>query len=143
MKGFSGERKAPPRALNTITEPNGREVSEMKPMAAALSLLAGLALSVGSAAHEGHSHRVMGFVKAVDAVHIEIETKEGKRISVLVNEETKYRRGKAAATAADVKVGERVVLTLVGKEGKKIAQEVLLAPSEGEHPSPKHAPGKP
>ncbi len=114
----------------------------MKQMATALSLLTVLALSVGPAAHEGHSHRVMGFVKTVDAVHIEIETKEGKRISVLVNEETKYHRGKASATAADVKVGDRAVLTLVEKEGKKFAQEVLLAPAEGEQPSSKHAPGK-
>src|SRR5881397_3273042 len=114
----------------------------MKHMAAALSLLAGLSLLVGPAAHEGHSHRVMGFVKAVDVVHIEIETKEGKKVSALLNEETKYRRGKATATATDVKAGDRVVVTLVEKEGKKIAQEVLLAPAEGEHPSPKHAPGE-
>ncbi|OLE67432.1 MAG: hypothetical protein AUG09_02525 [Acidobacteria bacterium 13_1_20CM_2_68_7] len=82
----------------------------------------------------------MGFVKAVDAAHIEIETKEGTKVSALVNEETKYRRGKAAATAADVKAGNRVVLTFVEKEGKKIAQEVLLAPAEREHPSSKHVP---
>ena len=100
----------------------------MKYMVAALSLLAGLSLLPGPAAHEGHSHRVMGFVKAVDAAHIEIETKEGTKVSAILNEETKYHRGKAAATAADVKAGNRVVLTFVEKEGKKIAQEVLLAP---------------
>jgi len=114
----------------------------MKHLAAALSLLTGLSLLAGPAAHEGHSHKAMGFVKAVDAVHIEIETKEGKKVSALLDEETKYRRGKAAATAADVKAGERVVLTFVEKEGKKIVQEVLLAPAEGEQASSKHAPGK-
>jgi len=84
----------------------------------------------------------MGIVKSVDAGHIEIETKEGTKVSAIVNEETEYRRGKAPATAADVKVGDRVVLTLVEKGGKKIAQEVLLAPAESEHPSSKHTPGK-
>ena len=114
----------------------------MKHVAAALSLLAALALSVGPAAHEGHSHRVMGIVKTMDAAHMEIETKGGGKVSALLNQETKYRRGKAPAAAADVKAGDRVVLTLVEKEGKKIAQEVLLAPAEAEHPSSKHAPGK-
>ena len=114
----------------------------MKHLAAALSMLAGLSLLPGLAAHEGHPHRVMGVVKAVDAAHIEIETKEGTKISAIVNEETKYRRGKAPATAADVKAGNRVVLTFVEKEDKKIVQEVLLAPAEGEHSSSRHAPGK-
>lgn len=115
----------------------------MKRIAAAVFLLTILAFPGVPAAHEGHSHRVMGIVKAVDAAHMEIERKDGDKVSVSLNADTKYRRGKASVTAAEVKVGDRVVVTLVEKEGKKIAQEVLLAPAEGEHPSPKHATEKP
>ena len=41
-------------------------------------------------------------------------------------------RGKEPATAADVKVGDRIVVTTIEKEGKKTAQEILLAPAHKE-----------
>ena len=86
-------------------------------------------------AHEGHAHKVMGTVAAVDASQVEIDTKDGKKVSVVLNEDTKYLRGKTPVTAADIGIGERIVVTVVEKEGKKMAREILL-PSKVEKEKP-------
>lgn len=93
------------------------------------SAVAVLALPVRLMAHEGHAHKIMGTVTAIDATHVEIDTKDGKKESYALTKDTKYLRGKAAAVLADVKKGERVVLSVVEKDGKKSVEEVLL--SEG------------
>ncbi len=72
----------------------------------------------------------MGTVAVVDASHVEIDTKDGKKVSVVLNKETKCLRGKTSATAADIKVGDRIVVTAVEKGHKEIAREILLAPKD-------------
>lgn len=99
----------------------------MKRVFAVLSAAAIVALPGRILAHEGHVHKVMGTVAVVDATHIEIDTRDGKKESHPLTKETKYLKGKAPATAADVKVGTRVVLSVVEKDGKKSVTEVLLA----------------
>jgi hypothetical protein len=76
--------------------------------------------------HEGHQHKVMGTVSAVDQSQLEVETRDGSKVSVSLNQQTEYFRGKAKATAADVKVGERVVAVFIAKGDQKIAQKILL-----------------
>ena len=115
----------------------------MKRIVSAVSLFFALGFPALLAAHEGHAHRVMGTVKAVNTVHMEIETKDGEKVSVLLTPETKYLKGKLPATAAEVKVGNRVVVTLIEKDSKKTAQEVLLAPTEGAGSSSEAEPKKP
>ena len=78
-------------------------------------------------AHEGHDHKIMGTVAAVDAKHIEVTTKDEHKATIWLDSETKILRGKSQTTAGDVKVGERVVITAIEKEGKMMAREVLLA----------------
>jgi len=102
----------------------------MKRVLAVLSATAMLALPGRLLAHEGHVHKVMGTVAVVDATHIEVDTKEGKKESYPLTKDTKYLKGKAAAMAADVKVGARVVLSVVEKEGEKSVAELLM--SEGD-----------
>ena len=99
----------------------------MKRALAVLSVTAMLALPGRLLAHEGHVHKVMGTVAVVDATHIEVDTMEGKKESYPLTKDTKYVKGKAAAMAADVKAGARVVVSVVEKEGKKSVSEVLLA----------------
>ncbi len=91
------------------------------------SAVAILALPGRLTAHEGHAHKVMGTVAAIDATHVEIDTKEGKKESYPLTKDTKYLRGKASTTLAEVKKGERVVLSVVEKDGKKSVGEVLLS----------------
>src|SRR5438093_6061389 len=93
---------------------------------ALLTLVVALLLPARALAHEGHEHKMMGTVKAVDAKHIEVAAKDGKTDSVTLKEDTKYFRGKSAVTPAEIKVGDRVVITFFEKQGDKLAREVLL-----------------
>ena len=94
------------------------------------------------AAHEGHAHKVMGTVAVVDATHLEIDAKDGTRVSILLIPETRYLKEKTPVTATEVKVGQRVVVTMAEAAGKKTAKEVLLGAAAGaaapaSKPSPK------
>lgn len=107
-----------------------------------LSLAAALVIPGRLPAHEGH--KVMGTVTAVDASQLEVKDKAGKTVSIVLTAETKYRKPGAtaaapaqAAAAADVKVGQRVVVS-VKEEGEKMtATEVMLGAAESAHPHDK------
>ena len=92
-----------------------------------LSMFVALAFMGRVLAHEGHEHKVMGTVAAMDDKRIEVTTKDEHKTSVSLDGETKYFRGKSETTAGDVKVGERVVIEAIEKGGKMMAREVRLA----------------
>lgn len=100
-----------------------------------------LALSVGTAAHEGHTHgkaqRLMGTVKAVHAEmkHVELTTPKGTE-GFYVDAKTKYLRGSTALALADLKPGTRVVVKARMEGTKAIATEVRVA---GATPAPSPA----
>lgn len=77
-------------------------------------------------AHEGHEHKAMGIVKAIDATHVEIETTDGKKVSALLTKETKFLNEKTAVAASDLKVGDRAVVMYVQEKAKNVARQVLL-----------------
>lgn len=98
-----------------------------------LALLAALSLAAAGAAfaHGGHDH-VIGTVKAVDAKArtIDVEGRYGKRITtVAFDDNTRFLRGEAAATAADVVQGVRVVIDADTVGGKQVAKEIKLGPA--------------
>jgi hypothetical protein len=99
----------------------------MKRAAAVLGLAALLGAPGLLAAHEGHVHKVMGTVVAIDASRIEVDTKDAKKQSYALTKATVYRRGKASAAASDVKVGARVVLSVVEEHGATSVTELLIA----------------
>lgn len=89
-------------------------------------------------AHPGHDHTVMGTVKSIKEQHLEVADKDGKVTVFMLADTTKVLRGKVKATAADIKVGERIVAigaapTGTGHEGAGhpagmlTAKEVRLA----------------
>jgi hypothetical protein len=94
-----------------------------------LSFVLALAAPAVASAHEGHAHKVMGIVTAVGADEIEIATSDGREVSLVVNEQTRYRAGDSPAVAAEVKVGERAVVITEEKDGRVLAREVLLPPA--------------
>jgi hypothetical protein len=105
---------------------------------AVLSFIALVAPS-GASAHPGHDHTVMGTVKSIKDQHLEVEVKDGKVMLFMLAETTKILRGKVKAAAADIKVGERVVVIGTDHEGAGhpagtlLAKEVrLAAPKPGE-----------
>jgi hypothetical protein len=79
-------------------------------------------------AHGGATH-VMGTVVTLDAEHVVVKTKDGKTLSILLTKETKYRKGKATATDADLKVGARVVVEATGEGDTLTASEIRFASS--------------
>ena len=111
----------------------------MRGQVVAMLLASAVALPAYVRAHEGHEHKAMGKVAVLDAAHIEVEGPDGKKTSVQLKPGTKYVNGKTAVTAADVKVGQRVVVVYVEDEKAKVlmAEQVLLGVTE---PTP--APGK-
>ena len=77
-------------------------------------------------AHEGHAHKVMGTVVSISAEQIEVTNPDGKKETFVITKETVFKRDKDAATAKDVAVGTRVVLSVVEKDGKKRVTEALI-----------------
>lgn len=92
-------------------------------------VLCSLVAALPVLAHGGKTH-VMGTVAAVDATHLTVQTREGKSVSIRLNDETKYRNGDAPAKSGDVKVGNRVVVDLTGSDDNPEAGEVRFS-SEG------------
>ena len=110
-----------------------------------LPLLLTLALAAvfarPSLAHEGHSHaaKLMGTVKAVQAERVELTTKDGKTEAFYVRPDTKYLKGAAAASLADVTPGARVVVDVKVEGEKTVATMVkLAAPAAAKAPAPSH-----
>ena len=85
-------------------------------VAAALAAL--LFAPVSIAAHEGHAHKVMGTVSAIHENHLEVKDAKGKTLSVALDAKTKIRRAKAVAKLDDLKVGDRVVVTMIESKDK-------------------------
>ena len=57
----------------------------------ALTLVLGVAAAW---AHEGHTHKVMGTVSMVHENHLMVQTKDGKTVTITLNEKTSILRGK-------------------------------------------------
>ena len=91
-----------------------------KPIILAFAVLLTLAPAFAFAHGKGH---VKGTISAVGPDHIMVKDEDGKEVHIATTSKTKFSRGKAAATAADAKVGSRVVVHL-GDDGS--AAEVQL-----------------
>lgn len=89
-------------------------------------LVASAAAAVTALAHEGHAHKVMGTVVSITSEQIEVTTADGKKEAIALTKETVFKKDKALATAKDVMVGMRVVLSVIEKEEKKSVSEVMI-----------------
>lgn len=74
----------------------------------ALAIL--LAVPFAAASHPGHQHKVMGVVTMVHENHLEVKSTDGRITTFTLSEKTRIRRGKTLVTAADIAVGDRVVV---------------------------------
>lgn len=96
-----------------------------------IALMFTLALTPLGYAHEGHDQKIMGTVAAIQDNHLEVKAADGKTSMIMLNDKTKVLQGKAAKKAADIKVGDRVVVTATDvkdKAGKTmlVAKQVNL-----------------
>jgi hypothetical protein len=76
-------------------------------------------------AHEGHAHKVLGTITAINDNRVEMKTPEGKMVTVTVNAKTTYARGKQKVDLKALKVGGRIVAE-VASEKDMIATSVTL-----------------
>lgn len=108
-----------------------------------LSLSAVLAIAALAMAHEGHKH-LMGTVVKLDTQQMVVKTTDGKTMSLSLNKDTKYSKGKAAAAATDLKVGDRVVVHAKSEVGKLTATEIRFSSVDKEkgQEGPKLSPKK-
>ena len=106
----------------------------MRPRMVTIWMIVMLALAGQVPAHEGHVHKMMGTVTAVDATHLDMDSKNGGKVSILLNKDTKCLMGDAPAAVSDIKVGERVVVSAVQEGKNMVAREVRMAASGGHKP---------
>lgn len=92
-----------------------------------LAVLVGLPSAV--LAHGGHVHKVMGTVSAVQNGRVEVTAQDGAKVSVVLNDKTVYRQGRARADVKALTVGRRVVIDALQDEKTKVmtAQTVQVA----------------
>jgi hypothetical protein len=89
----------------------------------ALALLAPAAIK----AHEGHDHKTLGIVTVIHENHLEVKDQKGKVTKHVLGPTTKVRKDKSKASASDIKVGDRVVVTsreTKDKDGKVVVTVV-------------------
>jgi hypothetical protein len=97
-----------------------------------LGLIAVAALTVlpsrAVLAHPGHAHKVMGTVAVVSGNHVEVKDAAGKVTMHMLDAKTKIKRGKQVVQAADIKVGDRIVISSV--ESKDTAGKAVTTVTE-------------
>jgi hypothetical protein len=91
-----------------------------------VALAAALALPTYARAHEGHAHKVMGTIATRQDNHLEVRTKDGKTVTITLNEKTSIVRGKEKADLEALKPGERVVVDVGNGKAPMTAREVKL-----------------
>ncbi|HXP87063.1 MAG TPA: hypothetical protein VN841_20200 [Bryobacteraceae bacterium] len=100
--------------------PNTTTTKRAVALALALTLTAAITL-----AHEGFEH-VMGTVTKVTVQSVTVATTGNKTVDVAINDKTTYARGTQKVAAADLKVGDRVVIDATGEAPKLVAASVKI-----------------
>jgi hypothetical protein len=91
-----------------------------------VALAAALAVPAYVRAHEGHAHKVMGTITARHDNHLEVRTKDGKTLTITLNEKTAVVRGKQKLDVNALQEGARVVVDVGNGKAPMTAREVKL-----------------
>jgi len=104
----------------------GISASKRRSTAAWLALAILLAVTAGAFAHEGHHHEAMGTVKMLHENHLMLTISDEKEQTFVLDETTKFLRGKTETTKEGIVAGERAVVLYESKDGADHALEVKL-----------------
>ena len=80
----------------------------------AFAVLLALVVAPFVSAHEGHDHKIMGTLSAVHENSVDVKATDGKQSTITLNDKTKILRGTTAVKLAELKAGDRVVVTATG-----------------------------
>ena len=96
---------------------------------AAIALAAILACATPAivAAHEGHTHKIMGTVASVQGNTLEVKTTDGKTVKVICDARTTVTRGKENLDLGALKVGARVSIDAMQEKDEMMAHAIKLA----------------
>ncbi len=97
--------------------------------------LATTLVTLEARAHEGHEHKVMGTVAAVDAAHVEVRGADGRVQSIQFAPSTRFVRGGEPADALAVKPASKIVVKFTEAKETKTATQVEL-PAVVKAPAP-------
>jgi hypothetical protein len=85
-----------------------------------------LAAPVAVRGHEGHMHKALGTIAAIQGDLVEVKTTEGKTIKVTLAKKTVITRGTEKLDAGALKVGERVSVDYMEEKKVMVAHGVKL-----------------
>jgi hypothetical protein len=100
----------------------------MLPVRTVAFVAVAVVLAATVAAHEGHTHRILGTIASLEGDRLGVETTKRIQTVVVLNDKTKILKGKAAGTRADLKPGLRVVVEAEGK-GEPMTARTIRLPS--------------
>jgi hypothetical protein len=86
-----------------------------------------LVVSDTALAHEGHMHKALGTVSAVDGNHLTVKKTDGKTLVVMLDKQTTVTRGKDKVDATALKVGERLSVDYMEDKGMMMARGIKLS----------------
>jgi Domain of unknown function (DUF5666) len=90
------------------------------------ALVLALFVPAAARAHEGHAHKVLGTVSAIDGDHVTLKTTAGKSVVVMLDAKTTIARGTAKLDRTALKIGERVSVDYEEAKGMFMAQAIKL-----------------
>ena len=99
----------------------------MKQLTTIVVLCAALMVPTSVRAHEGHLHKALGTVSAVDGQHVTIKTTDGKSLTVMLDKGTTVTRGKSKLDATALKVGERISVDYMEENKMMMAHAIKLS----------------
>jgi hypothetical protein len=96
-------------------------------LATCVAVVLSFALSQVAQAHEGHTHKIMGTVSAINGQHVDVKQADGKTVTVMLDKDTKVTRGKENLDASALKVGERISVDAMQEKNMMMAHAIKLA----------------
>lgn len=98
----------------------------MKTWIAGAAVVLALLVPAGLLAHEGHTHKVMGTISALDGDHLTVKTTDGKTAMVMLDAKTSIARGTTKLDRTALKAGERVSIDAAEEKGMLMAEAIKL-----------------
>lgn len=87
---------------------------------ASVALIVALAFPSVMLAHEGHPHRFLGTVSAVQDGQLTVKTTDGKTAVFTLDAKTVIQQGRAKVDAKELKMGERIVVSALPVAAGKV-----------------------
>jgi hypothetical protein len=92
----------------------------------AIVIATALVWPAAGGAHEGHLHKALGTIAGVQGEHVEITTRDGKTLTVMLDKKTAITRGKEKLDAAALKAGDRVSVEYMESNKMMMARAIKL-----------------